>query len=128
VPGLLAYSDGAPAGWVSLAPREEFGRLNRSRNLKAVDDQPVWSIVCFFIHRKHRNQGVASRLVEAAVEYAREHGAAAVEAYPYDTGEERVQSSSIFTGVMGMFLTAGFEEIARRAPKRPILRKMLKQP
>jgi hypothetical protein len=60
-PGLLAYRDGEAAGWVSVAPREEFGRLERSRTLKRVDDEPVWSIVCFFIHRGHRSGGVARR-------------------------------------------------------------------
>ncbi len=75
VPGLLAYEDGLPVGWVSLGPREEFGRIQRSRVTKAVDDVPVWSIVCFVIDRHHRGSGVGTALLEAAVAYARAHGA-----------------------------------------------------
>ena len=79
VPGLLAYKDGLPIGWVSLGPREEFGRIQRSRVTKAFDDVPVWSIVCFMIDRHHRGSGVGTALLEAAVAYARAHGARAIE-------------------------------------------------
>src|SRR6266545_1668160 len=81
-PGLLAYSGNDPVGWVALAPRVAYPRLNRSRKLKAVDDQPVWSITCFYIDRHHRRQGVAAALLHAAVAHARSRGAQVVEAYP----------------------------------------------
>ena len=58
VPGILAYHEGQPVGWCSVAPREEFPRLERSRILKPVDKQPVWSVVCFFVDKLHRHRGV----------------------------------------------------------------------
>ena len=124
VPGLLAYShNGTPIGWCSVAPRQEFGRLQRSPKLKPVDDAPVWSIVCFFIHRGHRGTGVAAALLDAAVRYAGEHGATAVEGYPIDPASApQVPAASAFTGVLPMFERAGFTEIARRGG-RPIVRR-----
>jgi GNAT superfamily N-acetyltransferase len=124
VPGLLAYLDGVPAGWVSVAPRSEFPTLNRSRVLFPVDDQPVWSIVCFFIHRKYRRTGLMRPLIEAAVDYARSQGAKIVEAYPYDPGK-KVESASIYLGVTSTFLEAGFVEMARRSKTHPVMRKSI---
>lgn len=125
VPGLLAYLDGVPVGWLSLGPRDHFGRLERSPILKRVDEQPVWSIVCFFIARPHRSQGIAKALLQAAIDYAQERGASALEAYPIDTGGRRTQPNRIFTGTQALFEAAGFVEVARRKPARPILRKTL---
>src|SRR5512133_3165977 len=84
VPGILAYLDGAPAGWCSVAPREDFPSLDRSRVLKRVDDRPVWSIVCFFVKRPYRRSGLTLSLLHAAVEHARQNGAQVVEGYPKD--------------------------------------------
>ena len=123
VPGLIAVKSGQPVGWLSLGPREAFGRLNRPPLFKAVDEQPVWSIVCFFIHRDHRNQGIASRLIEGAIEYAKSQGAKILEAYPIDTGGKLKSQAEIFTGTQAMFEASGFKEIARRKATRPILRK-----
>jgi GNAT superfamily N-acetyltransferase len=125
VPGLLAYLDGAPVGWISLGPREVFGRLQRSPLLKPIDEEPVWSIVCFFIHREHRNRGVALALIAAAEDYARAQGAKMLEAYPIDTKGKKKQQAEIFTGTQAMFRQAGFKEAARRKETRPILRKRL---
>jgi GNAT superfamily N-acetyltransferase len=126
VPGLLAYQDGKPVGWVSLGPREEFGRIQRSRVTKAVDETPVWSIVCFVIDREHRGKGVGSALLGAAVEYARERGAAAVEGYPVEPRQDRMPDIYAWMGLASMFESAGFAEIARRSETRPIYRKTLR--
>jgi GNAT superfamily N-acetyltransferase len=120
-PGLLAYSDGAPVGWVAVAPRTDYPRLNRSPKLKPVDDVPTWSVTCFYIDRSHRGSGVGGALLAAAVDHARQAGALAVEGYPIDTGAARAANASVFTGVLDMFRAAGFEEIERRGG-RPILR------
>lgn len=122
VPGLLAYQAGVPVGWCSLAPRAEFGRLNRSPVLKTIDEQPVWSIVCFFINRNHRGRGVGADLLRAAVAHAVAQGAAVVEGYPLDDSAGRLSNSAAYTGVVSMFREAGFEEVARRSPGRPIMR------
>ena len=122
IPGLLAYQDSVPVGWISLGPRELFGRLERSPVFKPLDEQPVWSIVCFYIARGYRRQGVAQALVAAAVDHARRQGASALEAYPVSTGGQKKDSGSLFTGTEDMFRDAGFTEIARRKATRPILR------
>ncbi|MGH9185417.1 MAG: GNAT family N-acetyltransferase [Acidimicrobiales bacterium] len=122
VPGLLAYVGEQPVGWVAVAPREEYPRLNRSPKLEPVDETPVWAVTCFVIERRHRRQGVAEALLGAAVEYARSHGATAVEGVPIDTAGEKRTSADLYTGTLGMFQQAGFVEIARRGG-RPIVRR-----
>jgi GNAT superfamily N-acetyltransferase len=124
-PGLLAYLHGEPVGWVSVAPREEFGRLERSAALKRVDDRPVWSIVCFYIDRRHRHEGVGRALLEAAVDHARRGGARLVEGYPVDPLVRRYPAAEAFTGLAPMFEEAGFREVARRG-KRPIMRRAVR--
>ena len=127
VPGLLAYEEARPVGWVSVAPREEFGRVLRSPNLKpdAADRaENVWSIVCFWIPRQHRRRGIGTALLEGALAYAAEQGATAVEGYPIDTRDSRVSSAEIFTGTLEMFRSAGFTEVRRRASKRPVVRRL----
>jgi GNAT superfamily N-acetyltransferase len=122
--GLMAYADGIPAGWVTLAPRNDFVRLETSNILAPVDDQPVWSLPCFFIHRNYRHIGMMGRLIDAAVEYARMHGAKILEAYPYEP-QEKMSALTIYTGVASVFSKAGFVEVARRSEMRPIMRKTL---
>ncbi len=121
-PGLIAYFDGEAVGWCSLAPRPEFPRLQRSRVLKAVDERPVWSVVCFFIARGHRSRGVARALLRAAADFAAERGAEVLEGYPVEPAKGRMPDAFAFTGVPAMFLSAGFREVERRSPGRPIMR------
>jgi GNAT superfamily N-acetyltransferase len=125
VPGLLAYRDGEAVGWVSVAPREEFGRIERSRTLGRVDDRPVWSIVCFYIPRRHRGRGVGRALLRGALEHVREWGGRLVEAYPIDTGRDRRPAAEVYTGTLRMFEAAGFREVARRG-RRPIVRRTVR--
>lgn len=122
--GLLAYLDGVPSGWIAVAPREDFASLERSTVLKRIDAQPVWSIVCFYIGRKARRRGLMSGLIQAAVDFAAAHGATMVEAYPMITGENAAPVST-FMGNLDAFLKAGFVEVARPKPKRPILRRVI---
>ena len=113
-PGLVAYRDGEAVGWVGLSPRDEYGRLEHSTVLARVDARPVWSIVCFVVGRAARGQGVAAALLAAAVDYARDHGATMLEAYPVDTGGGRVPSANVYHGTLSMFERAGFSVVARR--------------
>jgi GNAT superfamily N-acetyltransferase len=116
VPGLLAYVDGEPVGWIAVAPREAYPRLNRSPHTKPVDDVPVWSVTCFWIDRAHRRAGVAAALLDAAVDHVRSRGGTAIEGYPVDPAVRRVDAAGAFTGVLSLFAGAGFDEIARRTP------------
>lgn len=116
-PGLLAYRDGQPAGWCGVGPRADFARLQRSRTLGPVDDRPVWSIVCFFVGRRHRGQGVATALLRAAVRRAAEHDAPAIEGYPINPPVVKVPPTAAYPGTFAMFRAVGFREVATTAAR-----------
>jgi ribosomal protein S18 acetylase RimI-like enzyme len=120
-PGLIGYQGKVPVGWVSLGPREDFAKLRRSPVMKPVDDQPVWSIVCFVVPSQYRGQGVARALLDGAVAYAKRSGARLVEAYPVDK-PVRSNDEFMWFGAKSMYDAAGFEEVARRKPQRPVVR------
>ena len=125
-PGMLAYADSEPIGWCAIAPREVYPSLDRSNVLQRVDDQPVWSVTCFYIARGYRKHGVTALLLQATIQFARQHGAKIVEGYPIDAGGEKKSTTSVFTGVASTFAQAGFVEVARRSPTRPIMRYFIK--
>lgn len=126
VPGIMAYNDGEPVGWCSVAPREDFPRLERSKVLAPVDDRPVWSITCLFVAKGWRRRGVSAGLVKAAVRHVRSKGGRIVEAYPVDTGGKPIPDAFAFHGLASTFEKAGFSEAARRSKTRPIMRRRLK--
>lgn len=128
VPGIIGYLDGEPVGWCSVAPRERFASLERSRVLKRLDDKPVWSLVCLFVHREHRGGGVAVAMAKAAVEYARSQGATIIEAYPTAPRGRRLDPVSSFMGTPALFERAGFKEAARPSTARVIMRKGVRPP
>jgi len=121
VPGLLAYLDGEPVGWCAIAPRAAYPRLARSRVLAPLDAAPVWSVVCFFVARPWRKRGVSVELLRAAVSLARAQGARVVEGYPVEPRGE-LAAAFAWTGTAAAFRRAGFVEVARRSPTRPIMR------
>ena len=122
VPGLLAYRDGVPVGWTSVAPRERFPRLDRSPILRRVDQTPVWSVARFFVDDLYRGQGIMDQLLRAAVDYAGEQGGTILEGYPILPKGARVADGTAFTGLARVFERVGFVEVARRSPTRPIMR------
>jgi GNAT superfamily N-acetyltransferase len=122
VPGILAYLGEVPVGWCAVAPREIFPALKRSRILKKIDDTPVWSIVCFFIDKHHRNRGISTQLIQAAVEYVRRQGGETLEGYPIEPKKGKMPAPFVWTGLASAFKKAGFLEVARRSETRPIMR------
>lgn len=122
IPGILAYDQDQPVGWCSVAPREAFPVLDRSWVLKRVDDQPVWSVVCFFIAKDYRQRGLSGILLRAALDYARQNGARIVEGYPVEPKNDSTPDVFAFTGLASTFLQAGFVEVARRSETRPLMR------
>jgi len=120
-PGLIGYRGKVPVGWVSLGPRDDYAKLRRSPVMKAVDERPVWSIVCFVVPPQFRGRGVARALLVGAIAYARKRGVALLEAYPVDK-PGRSNDDSMWFGAKSMYDAAGFEEVARRKPARPIVR------
>lgn len=122
VPGILAYHDGLPVGWCSIAPRQAFPRLGRSRVLKPVDEEQVWSVVCFFIVKGYRRQGLSEALLQAAVDYAKSQGAKIIEGYPVEPKNDVMPDVFAWTGFSNAFSQAGFQEVARRSETRPFMR------
>jgi len=115
-PGLLAYDDGEPVGWVSIAPRDEFGQLLTSRQYRPLDtDEGVYSLVCFYVDPRAKRQGVQSELLDAALEHAKRKGARAVEAYAHASDQRD------YMGAVELFRQAGFRRV-RESGKRLIMR------
>jgi GNAT superfamily N-acetyltransferase len=126
-PGLLAYSEAEAIGWCGLGPRASLVALERSRILRRVDDRPVWSVVCFFIGRTHRRQGVARALLKGAISYARDQGAVALEGYPIDLDApqlvgQRLTSYSGYMGIASSYRALGFREAGRASETQLIMR------
>jgi GNAT superfamily N-acetyltransferase len=116
-PGLVAHDDGEPVGWISVAPREQYGALLRSPQYRPQDeDEGVWSIVCFVVDRPRQGEGIAGALLDAAVEHAGRHSAAALEAYPHRSKKDD------YMGHVDLFLEHGFE-VVRESSKRAIVRR-----
>ncbi len=124
-PGLIGYAEGQPVAWIALGPREDYPRFERSRVLKALDDQRVWSITCFFVLKSHRRRGYSVRMLKEAVDFARSCGARIVEGYPIDPRQKESPDAFVWTGLSSTFVRAGFTEVARRSPTRPIMRRKL---
>lgn len=124
VPGILAYDGDRPIGWCSVAPRETFLTLQKSRALAIVDSKPVWSITCLFIDKLHRNRGVAVAMLKAACDYVRSQGGKVVEGYPSVTAK-KMPDAWVWTGVLPAFLSAGYKEVKRPSASRAIVRKEL---
>ena len=120
-PGLVGYRGDTPVGWISLGPRQDYARLASSPTMKPVDDQPAWSVMCFVVPSAHRRQGVARDLLAGAIRYARQRGVRLLEAYPVDKAHPSASDAPWF-GSKAMFDDAGFEEVARRKPARPVVR------
>lgn len=122
-PGILGYAAGRPVGWCSIAPRTDFPALDRSRILKRLDDTPVWSVVCFYVARDYRRNGLMELLLNAALDYARREGAGVVEGYPLDEVPKTWGAASSYVGLAAVFRRAGFVEVARRSPRQSIMRR-----
>jgi GNAT superfamily N-acetyltransferase len=124
VPGLVGYLDESPVGWISLGPRTDYAKLRRSPIMKPVDDQEVWSVVCTFVAKRHRGEGVQHRLLEAAIGYAQQREVGVLEAYPVDK-PERSHDDFMFFGSRSLYEAAGFTEVVRRSPTRVVMRRTL---
>jgi GNAT superfamily N-acetyltransferase len=121
-PGILAFDGEEPIGWCSIAPREEFPALGRSRILKAVDGVPVWSVSCLFVAKGHRKRGVSIALLKAAIAFVAERGGRVIEGYPVEPKSGTMPAAFAWTGLASAFLRAGFREHRRGSRTRPIMR------
>lgn len=129
VPGLIAYEDGEPVGWVAVAPREEYGALQRSRLYGPLDgDEGVFAITCFYVDSEARGSGVSSALLDAAIEFAKAQGATAVDAFPktalavHATTNARAEQGFSFMGRPQSFERRGFEPVREAGARRVVRR------
>ena len=116
--GILGYIDREPIAWCSIAPKETYRNLTGQVETEVAH---VWSLVCFFLLRKYRNQRLAHQLIEAATTYAMKNGARTLEAYPVDTDSPSFR----FMGYVETFKAAGFTEIGRAGTRRHIMTKRI---
>jgi GNAT superfamily N-acetyltransferase len=125
--GLVLYAGSEPVGWCSVAPRPSFPRLFHTKGINVEDPQDVsvWSVVCVFVQKGYRRTGIAGKLLDAAVEYARDHGAASVEGYPVvDANQGR--KAGLSSGTMSLFTRAGFTRQDQvTAGRRVVMRRVL---
>jgi GNAT superfamily N-acetyltransferase len=125
--GLLAYKEGQPVGWCSVAPRPTYPRLERSPTRPRLDDLDTWSVVCFFLAPEARGLGLSVKLLRAAIEYAAASGAEVVEGYPVEpvrdeNGKLSIPASYRFMGYRGSFEKAGFVDTTPPGAKRTVMR------
>jgi GNAT superfamily N-acetyltransferase len=124
VPGLIAYQDGVPIGWVATSPRDDMVTLRRSRLFPPTAEAGVWSISCFFVARSHRGRGVTVKLIRAATRWARARGARVVEGYPVEPAADAAMPAAFaWTGLGSAFRRAGFRTAARPSPRRSLVRR-----
>lgn len=125
-PGIIAYQNNEPVGWCSIAPREKFSYLDRSKIFKPVDDKKVWSVTCFFIRKEFQRKGLSVLLLSEAINFVRQKGGKILEGYPYEISKEFVPPLFIWTGIASAFTKAGFTEVVRRSGSRPVMRYFIK--
>jgi GNAT superfamily N-acetyltransferase len=124
--GLVAYLDGEPVGWCAVEPRTAYEGLVRNNRVPWLDraedkrDDTVWAVTCLFTRAGFRKRGVSRALARAAVDFARERGARAIEGYPMTTKDVIIEE--LHVGTEGVFANAGFTEVSRPTPRRVVMR------
>jgi GNAT superfamily N-acetyltransferase len=124
--GLVAYLAGEPVGWCSVEPRSAYAGLLRNNRvpwtgrMEDKADESVWAVTCLFARAGFRKRGVSRALAHAAVGFARERGARAIEGYPMTTTD--VITEELHVGTEGVFAAAGFTAVSRPTPRRVVMR------
>jgi GNAT superfamily N-acetyltransferase len=124
--GLVAYLEGEPAGWCAVEPRPAYEGLLRNCRVpwdgRAEDkaDEDVWAVTCLFARAGFRKRGISRALARAAVDFARDRGARALEGYPMTTTD--ALQEELHVGIHGVFADAGFTEIGRPTLRRAVMR------
>lgn len=120
--GLLAYIDHKPIGWCAVAPREVYLKLENSRILKRIDNEPVWSITCFFIDKSYRRKGISLELLKGVIKHGMDNNVKIIEGYPFVPYNDKIPDAFAWTGIPSAFEKAGFVVAERRSKSKPIMR------
>ncbi len=120
--GIIVYVNNEPAAWCSVAPREQFVKLENSRVWKRIDEEPVWSVSCLFLAKQFRRKGLSTEVIKCAIELCRTKGIKIIEAYPVEPYADSIPAAFAWTGIPSAFVKAGFKEVERRSETKPIMR------
>lgn len=120
--GLIASTDQEPIGWIAMAPREDYMKLEKARVFKRFDDKPVWSITCFFIKKQFRHMGLSRQLIKGAVDFAKTKKIKTLEAYPAIPYDEKVPHAFLWVGVLSSFINNGFKIVKQQSKSRAMVR------
>ena len=120
--GLIASMNSEPVGWIAMAPREYYMKLENSRVVKPVDDKPVWSITCFYIKKEFRHKGLSQQLIKGAVDFAKKKKIKTLEAYPAIPYAEKVPHPFLWVGVLSSFIRNGFTIVRQHSKSRAMVR------
>jgi len=120
--GLIASLNNEPVGWIAMAPREDYLKIENSRVFKRIDDNPVWSITCFFIRKEFRHKGLSLQLIKGAIGFARKKKIKTLEAYPAIPYAEKVPHPFLWVGVLSSFVKNGFKIVRQHSKSRAMVR------
>lgn len=120
--GLIASLNEEPVGWIAMAPREDYMKLENSRVFKRIDDHPVWSITCFFVKKEFRHKGLSKQLIKGAVDFAKKKKIKTIEAYPAIPYAEKVPQPFLWVGVLSSFIKNGFKIVQQQSKSRAMVR------
>ena len=120
--GLIASMNKQTVGWIGLAPREDYIKLENSRTFKRIDDKPVWSITCFFIKKELRRMGLSRQLIKGAIDFAKKKKIKTLEAYPAIPYSEKVPYPFLWVGVLSSFIKNGFTVVQQNGKSRAMVR------
>ena len=126
VPGIIGYLGREPVAWCAVEPKNNYPVLQRSRILKNVDDQPAWSVTCFFIKASARGQGISVAILEEAINYVREQGGGLLEGYPIVVRANKLPAPFAWTGLASAFEKAGFIAVDKPSRSKVIMRYKIK--
>ena len=122
IPGILAFDGQKAVGWCAISPRDSYPALERSRILKKVDEEEVWSVSCLFIEKSYRQKGVSRELLKAAIKEMKKQGGKILEGYPVEPKKDKMPDVFAWTGISSAYLKTGFREVVRRSDTRPVMR------
>jgi predicted GNAT family acetyltransferase len=128
VPGLLLYDNDIAIGWVAVSPRADVIRFEKAKASElelGKNSEKHYAITCFYVRTGYRKRGLMSELAKAAIDHARKKKATAVDVCPIESDRPLMWGEG-FVGIVSVFRELGFEEVARRSPRRPLMRLVLR--